>query len=52
MRQPDPNMHFQISMYKSTLRIVAGAGLIMGMPVFCGIFIILAELLGVWEELV
>lgn len=52
MRQPDPKLHFQISMYKSTLRILAGVGLMLGQPVFCGLFLILAEILGVWEELV
>lgn len=44
--------HFYVSLAKSGIRIGAGAALIMGMPVVCGIGIVLAEVLGIVEELV
>lgn len=52
MKQPDPKLHFQVSMGKSALRIVACVGLIMGLPVFCGVVLILAEIVGILEEMV
>lgn len=52
MEQPDPQMHFKISMIKSGIRIFAGLCLIMSFPVFCGIALIIAEVLGVLEEIV
>jgi hypothetical protein len=43
--------HFYVSLVKSGFRI-AGAALIMGSLVVCGALIILAEILGIVEELV
>lgn len=44
--------HFYVSIVKSAVRIAAGAALIMGSLVVCGALLILAEILGVVEELV
>ena len=44
--------HFYVSLGKSALRIVAGAYLILGSVAGAGIFLILAEVLGVVEEIV
>jgi hypothetical protein len=52
MKQPDPKLHQQISLVKSTLRIFAGAVLMSGHFWMSGLLIILAELLGILEELV
>lgn len=52
MKQPDPQLHFQVSMIKSGIRIFAGLCLIMSFPILCGISLIIAEVLGVIEELV
>ena len=43
--------HFYISLVKSMIRIVAGATLVLGLYSLCGILIILAEVLGIAEEL-
>jgi hypothetical protein len=49
----DPsNKHFYVSLVKSVIRIVAGACLISGNFVFAGIGFILAEVLGIVEEIV
>ena len=48
----DPSKrHFYISVVKSMIRIVAGATLVLGLYSLCGILIILAEVLGIAEEL-
>lgn len=52
MKQPDPKLHQQISFCKSVLRIFAGISLIVGMPIVCGVLFIVAEALGIAEELV
>ena len=52
MNQPDPKLHQRISFVKSGLRIVAGATLMLGNFVIAGTLIIVAELLGIVEELV
>lgn len=52
MKQPDPKLHFQISMLKSLLRISAGLALIVGNILISGSLFILAEVLGIAEELV
>ena len=52
MNQPDPKLHFWISMIKSGLRIVAGMILVVGGLSTAGIFFILAEILGMVEEMV
>ena len=44
--------HFYVSLVKSALRVVAGANLAVGNLVWAGAFLILAEVLGVVEELV
>ena len=44
--------HFYVSLVKSALRVVAGGNLIVGNLFLAGVFLILAEVLGVVEELV
>jgi hypothetical protein len=44
--------HFYVSLTKSFIRIVAGVCLVIGFPVWCGIGIVVAEVLGILEELV
>jgi len=44
--------HFYVSLVKSALRIVAGGNLLMGNFFLAGLFLILAEVLGIVEELV
>jgi hypothetical protein len=52
MNQPDAKKHLQISLIKSGVRVLAGVALIVGSPVAAGILLIIAEGLGVAEELV
>jgi len=49
-KESKTNWHFNISLAKSCLRIVAGITLIRGELTFAGILFILAEILGVVEE--
>ena len=49
---PDPVWHQRISFVKSAFRIVAGAALIVGNLWIAGAFLIVAEVLGIVEELV
>jgi hypothetical protein len=44
--------HFYVSLVKSALRIVAGGFLITGNLMVAGLLLILAEVLGIAEELV
>lgn len=44
--------HFYVSLAKSVIRIIAGACLITGNLVFAGGGFILAEILGIVEEMV
>lgn len=44
--------HFYVSLVKSGLRVIAGAMLMSQMLWTAGVFLILAEALGVLEELV
>lgn len=44
--------HFYVSIAKSAVRIAAGAALIMGSFAVCGWLLILAEILGIVEEVV
>ena len=44
--------HFYVSLAKSALRVIAGANLVIGNLFWAGTFLILAEVLGVVEELV
>jgi hypothetical protein len=52
MKHPDPKLHRNISFVKSGLRIIAGALLCTGQLFAAGAFLILAEGLGIAEELV
>jgi hypothetical protein len=52
MKAPNPYWHARISFIKSILRIVAGAALACSMLLPAGTLLILAELLGIAEELV
>jgi hypothetical protein len=48
----DPGtQHFYYSMVKSAIRIIGGIGLIFGALTFCGIMLIIAEVLGILEEM-
>lgn len=52
MVNKDPGRrHFYISMVKSAVRIGAGTALVLGFFVNAGLLLIIAELLGVVEEL-
>jgi hypothetical protein len=44
--------HFYVSLAKSGIRILAGTALIYGLVFEAGCFLILAEVLGIVEELV
>lgn len=50
--QPDPTNHRNISFVKSAVRIVAGVALIFGSLQWGGALIIVAEIIGVVEEMV
>lgn len=53
MKHPDPRLHQQISFVKSALRIAAGIALVWPENLMlAGVFLIVAELLGIAEELV
>jgi hypothetical protein len=52
MRHPDPTNHRIVSFAKSLLRILAGGFLCANMLISAGVLFILAELLGILEELV
>lgn len=51
-RHPDPIKHKYISFAKSGLRILAGIALAYGMFWYAGGLIVLAEILGIAEEMV
>ena len=44
--------HFYVSLVKSVLRITAGGALISGLIFHAGVLLIVAEVLGIVEELV
>jgi hypothetical protein len=50
-KESKTNWHFRISLFKSCLRIVAGVTLIRGEFYIAGTLLILAEVLGIVEEL-
>ena len=53
MKQPDARRHFQLSMVKSAVRIAAGIALVWPQNlILAGAFLILAEIIGVAEEMV
>lgn len=50
---PDPKWHQRISFAKSAVRIAAGLALVWpGSIVLAGVFLIVAEILGIVEEIV
>lgn len=51
-QQPDPIKHKYISFAKSTVRIAAGIALCFSMFWYAGGLLILAEILGIAEEMV
>jgi hypothetical protein len=51
-RHPDPVKHKYISFAKSGIRIAAGIALGFGMLWYAGSLLILAEILGIVEEMV
>ena len=50
--QPDAKKHLQISLVKSVFRVIAGICLVAGIPIAAGAMLIIAEILGIAEELV
>jgi uncharacterized membrane protein YphA (DoxX/SURF4 family) len=51
VKESKTNWHFRISVAKSILRIVAGIALLNGLLIPSGAFFIVAEILGIIEEL-
>jgi hypothetical protein len=51
VKESKTNWHFRISLIKSAIRIVAGAALTMGNLYVAGLSLVVAELLGIVEEL-
>lgn len=49
---PDPVWHRNISFVKSGLRIIAGVSLVFGSLGVAGLLFIVAEILGIFEEMV
>jgi hypothetical protein len=49
---PDPRLHQQISFVKSMLRLAAGIFLILYVSPVSGTLLVVAEILGIIEELV
>jgi hypothetical protein len=52
VKHPDARKHLYVSLAKSAIRIVAGGCLITGNLLMAGICFILAEILGIVEEVV
>jgi len=52
VKHPDARKHFYVSVVKSAVRIGAASALIMGSFTLAGALFILAEILGIVEELV
>jgi hypothetical protein len=52
IKQPNPKKHLYVSLVKSVFRILAGSLLFVDMIHLAGLLIIVAELLGIAEELV
>ena len=50
VKESKTNWHFNISLAKSCLRIVAGAALIKNEILIAGVLLMLAEVLGIVEE--
>lgn len=51
METPNPEWHFKLSLVKSILRIIAGVAFIANNIVAGGLLLILAEIVGIAEEL-
>ena len=51
VKESKTNCHFRISMVKSILRIIAGIALCNGLLIPAGSFFVVAEILGIIEEL-
>jgi hypothetical protein len=51
VKESKTNWHFRISIVKSAIRIVAGAMLAVGNLYIAGLSLVVAELLGIVEEL-
>lgn len=52
IKHPDAKKHLYVSLAKSFIRITAGVCLIVGFPIWCGVGLVAAEVLGIVEELV
>ncbi len=52
MEHPDPKNHLRWSLLKSSLRILAGAVLVGQYIAMAGLLLIVAEILGIVEEVV
>ena len=52
IKHPDAKKHLYVSLVKSAVRIVAGGCLITGNLLMAGVCFIMAEILGIVEELV
>jgi hypothetical protein len=50
-KESKTNWHFRISLIKSVIRIMAGVSLFNEQLVFAGLLLIIAEILGIAEEL-
>lgn len=50
-KESKTNWHFRISLIKSFLRIIAGGALYSGLLGMAGLLLIVAEVLGIAEEL-
>jgi hypothetical protein len=51
VKESKTNWHFRISIVKSILRIIAGITLCNGLLIPAGSFFVVAEILGIIEEL-
>jgi hypothetical protein len=49
---PDPEKHLKLSIVKSGVRILAGVSIVIGMVIVGGALFIVAEIIGIAEELV
>jgi hypothetical protein len=49
-KESKTNWHFRISLIKSVIRIMAGVSLFNEQPIFAGLLLIIAEILGIVEE--
>jgi len=50
-KESKSNRHFIVSLAKSAVRIAAGVDLALGNTLYAGVLIIVAEILGIVEEL-